>query len=115
MHFIKAQYNADAFPGQWCPEETASIWSKLFFSYVDSLLKTGYQKPLHQEDIWDLAARDGAAEVSAEFNDCLTSDPHRGSVVRAMWQNFGRPFLWAGVVKLVHDAVLFTGRRMMSV
>lgn len=64
--------------------------------------------------MWDLAARDQAAKVSAEFNNCLTSDPHRGSVVRAMWQNFGRPFMWAGVVKFVHDGVLFTGEGVLD-
>ena len=82
---------------------------------MDSLLKTGYQKPLHQDDIWDLAARDEAAKVSADFNDCLTSDPHRGSVIRAMWKTFGRPFVGAGALKLVHDAVLFTGNYMASI
>lgn len=70
----------------------------------------GYQKALNQEDIWDLAERDQAAKVSKEFSDVLTSDPHKGSVFRSMWQKFRGPFLKAGLIKLVHDAILFTGK-----
>jgi len=47
-------------PGRWCPEESANWWSRLFFCYVDGILKLGYGKPLNQEDIWDLGERDQA-------------------------------------------------------
>ena len=49
-------------PGRWCPEENANVWSRLFFCYVDSILRLGYSKPLNQEDIWDLAERDRATK-----------------------------------------------------
>ena len=69
----------------------------------------GYSKALNQEDLWDLASRDQAAKVSADFQDCLNSDPHKGVIVRAMWQDFGRPFVRAGIIKLIHDLIMFTG------
>lgn len=95
--------------GKWCPEENANLWSRFFFTYVDSILRMGFRKPLHQEDLWDLAARDEAPQLSAQFSDCLNSDPHKGSVVRTMWQCFGGPFVRAGLMKFVHDIVMFTG------
>lgn len=95
--------------GQWCPEENANIWSRYFFTYVDSILGMGFRKPLHQEDLWDLAPRDLAPQVSTAFQDSLDSDPHKGSVVRAMWQCYGGPFVRAGLIKFVHDIIMFTG------
>ena len=45
-----------AYAGQrWCPEEHASILSRVFFFYVNALMHTGSQKHLEQDDLWDLS------------------------------------------------------------
>lgn len=36
------------------PEESANIISKLFFTYVNSLIKLGSLKHLEQDDLWEL-------------------------------------------------------------
>lgn len=99
-----------AFAGWWCPEEAAGLLSRLFFCYVDGILRLGSRKALVQEDVWDLASRDQAQNVSAEFDDSRSSDPHRGSVKHTMWKQVGGAFVRAGIIKLVHDAAMFTGQ-----
>jgi hypothetical protein len=53
--------------GRWCPEESASLPSRLFFSYVGGLIQLGYRKALAQADLWDVAAQDAAQPVSDNF------------------------------------------------
>ncbi|KAH9950728.1 multidrug resistance-associated ABC transporter [Amylocystis lapponica] len=36
------------------PEETASYWSRLIFSWLDPFLKVGFSRPLEKEDLWQL-------------------------------------------------------------
>lgn len=43
--------------GRWCPEENASFLSRLLFLYVGGLVRMGYLKTLHQEDLWDVAVQ----------------------------------------------------------
>ncbi len=59
------------FSGRWCPEENAKLWSRLFFCYVDSILRLGYSKPLNQEDIWDLGERDKATKYAYTCLQCM--------------------------------------------
>ena len=49
------------------------------------------------------------ARVSRDFDDRLTTDPHKGGVLPTMWQQFGSPFVRAGLIKFVHDIIMFTG------
>lgn len=99
-----------AHTGQWCPEENANVWSKMFFTYVESILTLGYRKPLENGDLWDMADRDTASKVSADFQDTLCTGANKGSVGKSMWKQFGTPFVRAGWLKLVHDIIMFTGK-----
>ncbi|PSC76242.1 multidrug resistance-associated 1 isoform X1 [Micractinium conductrix] len=94
-------------PGRWCPEETAGFLSRLSFNYVGGLIQLGYRKTLQPEDLWDVAASDGAAAVADTFQFNLSSA--QAVIWRAMWRTHGRAFIYAGVVKLLHDCVMFLG------
>lgn len=62
---------------RWSPEENASLWSKLTYSYASGLITLGYSQPLHQEHLWDMAHKHEAAPLTARFHAALegTQDP----------------------------------------
>ena len=63
----------------WCPEEDASLLSKLFFAFCNSLMTLGAQKTLNQEDLWSLASCDEASAIVATFERNLeaTKNPEK--------------------------------------
>ncbi|KAK9797814.1 hypothetical protein WJX73_000524 [Symbiochloris irregularis] len=100
--------------GRWCPEESASIISRLFFNYVEGLLRIGKHKPLELPDLWDLVKGDEASAVSQKFQGCLSAtadDVHapQGKVWKAIIKAHGYTFAMAGLLKLVHDTIMFAG------
>ncbi|GFR41153.1 hypothetical protein Agub_g1817 [Astrephomene gubernaculifera] len=104
---------------RYVPEENASFLSHVFFNYCNGLVRLGGQRPLEHEDLWDVAARDEAALVSARFQAALaaTADPVKhpqGVVWRAMLSTWGRPLLVTGVIKLLHDLVMFTSPYLLE-
>lgn len=112
--------SADRPSGRWCPEEEAGPVSRLLFSWVSGLLRLGMAKTLHQEDLWDVAQADAAHLVSATFQSHLlaTADDlaaPEGRVGLTMWRVHGRQFIYAGVVKFIHDAVMFMGPFLLEI
>jgi hypothetical protein len=105
--------------GRWCPEEEASLASRLLFSYCGSLLALGAAKPLDHGDLWDLAERDAAATVSAAFAARLAATRRAapagpGCLWRAAWATHRGVFLRAGALKLAHDASMFAGPLLLE-
>jgi len=108
------------YPSQkWIPEAQASWLSHALFLWVGGLLNLGAQKSLEHDDLWDIVPQDEASRVSASFQDQLqaTQDdfggfdgaPRQGRVGKAMWKMHRQRFILAGIVKLIHDAIMFTG------
>ncbi|KAK9823545.1 hypothetical protein WJX72_003616 [[Myrmecia] bisecta] len=100
--------------GRWCPEEDAGWVSRMFFLYVDGLVKLGSQKHLVQEDVWDVAHCNDAPAVARQFAVHLESTVDevkapRGRVWLAMWRAHGRAFIAAGLLKVFHDLVMLMG------
>ncbi len=46
------------------PEENGSILSRLFFSWVDPLLKLGYRQPLEDSDLYEVPSDHKAHYIS---------------------------------------------------
>ena len=99
------------------------------FSWVSGLLDLGIQKPLEADDLWEVATRDAAGAVSRRFQECLlkstgTVDKNVtplekvepvASVASALWKSHFRSFCIAGLIKLVHDAVMFLGPVILEI
>lgn len=90
------------------------------FSWVSGLLDLGIQKPLEANDLWEVATRDAADAVSTRFQECLlkstgTVDKSVASVASALWKSHFRSFCIAGLIKLVHDAVMFLGPVILEI
>jgi ABC-type multidrug transport system fused ATPase/permease subunit len=103
------------------PELAAPLFSRLTFNWMKPLLALGNRRALEFDDLPDLASVDAAAPIQASFDAALP--PYRrgsgGSAVssRAMtiafFRAFGRPFLFAALLKLVHDSFLFVGPQLL--
>jgi len=104
--------------GRWCPEEEAGFFSRHFYCYINSLIDMGLKKHLVKEDLWDLAAKDETKTVTEKYDKQLerSKDPvmqPQGSVFKALWWTFGRLFLFAGVVKVIHDLFQIMGPELL--
>lgn len=118
------------------PEDSASPLSLLLFSFASPLVRLGSLKPgLETADLWPVSRRDRASGVAREFASRLrasaaaeekkredeeqgggATSQHRGkrpryhprgSIAAAAISSHGRAFAAAGVLKLVHDCVMF--------
>lgn len=112
--------NVDIVRERWCPEEEAGLLSSMVFHWVGGLLSLGKQKALEHDDLWSTARKDESAAVSEAFHRqlSLTADSveaPQGKVGRTMWKVHGRLFVVAGLIKLFHDAVMFTGPFILEV
>ncbi|CAG5116675.1 unnamed protein product, partial [Candidula unifasciata] len=50
-----------------CPEVSASFPSQIIFAWICSLLRTGYRKPLVEDDVFELNPRDQSRTVVPPF------------------------------------------------
>ena len=57
---------------RWSPEEDATWWARLTYTYASGLIKLGYSQPLQQEHLWDMAHQHEADPVSSEFHAAQT-------------------------------------------
>jgi len=72
--------------------------------WVTPLTQLGQQKHLEQDDLWEMLPGDQAANLTG-FQTRLKQ---HGSIVRALFGEYGGGLLWSGLVKLVHDLLMFT-------
>ncbi|KAK9817530.1 hypothetical protein WJX74_009211 [Apatococcus lobatus] len=98
------QTEGDAARDRWCPEEEAGWLSWLFFGFVSGLVEKGFQKPLRQEDLWNLPQGEETSLQCRSFEQALkaTIDPLKapqGSVWRALVSVHWRRFAWAALLE----------------
>ncbi len=86
------------------PEESASIPSRVVFSWATPLIVSASNGPLKEEHVWPLLACDKAKELNA-----VVDSLGRVSVKKALWALFGTEFLMAGLYKIINDVCVFTG------
>jgi ABC transporter transmembrane region len=56
---------------RWCPEESCSWFSKLWFLFPNSLMRLGASKTLEPDDLWDLARSNEASGIHAKYEEQL--------------------------------------------
>lgn len=93
------------------------IWTTVTFSWVIPLLVVGNSRRLEPSDLLSLEVMDTAAgcfrAFSAQWN--LRKHNQRGSsLLLSFAAAFGLPFAFAGVMKLIHDLLLFVGPQVLS-
>ncbi|KAF2457222.1 ABC transporter type 1, transmembrane domain-containing protein [Lineolata rhizophorae] len=78
-------------------EQTASVLSLATFSWVDAIVWKGYMKTYELPDVWNLAPKDKAARVLADYRQIkkttrltwhLLGYFRRGLILQALWAGF---------------------------
>lgn len=69
---------------RWCPEEECNFLSRIFFMYVNSIMRLGASKHLDEDDLWDVARRNECATLSTIYHTQMlrTSTPEKHPYVR---------------------------------
>ncbi|TPX65411.1 hypothetical protein SpCBS45565_g05227 [Spizellomyces sp. 'palustris'] len=91
------------------PEETANIFSRLTFFWMDPLMKLGYRKNLDMDDLWNLKRNDRSAVTGGMFQAAWEEElmKKRPSLLRACVKTYGLPFGSAAIFKATQDIMAF--------
>ncbi|KAL2038443.1 hypothetical protein N7G274_008782 [Stereocaulon virgatum] len=90
-------------------EPLANLFSIATFGWVDGIVWKGYKKPLELPDVWNLAARDKAAAVLADFRQLKKTSKlawhllkyfKRDLVIQAVWAMVSGLFTFAPTLLL---------------
>lgn len=101
---------------QVCPERSANIFSRLFFSWITPLMKQGFKRPIVEADIWKLDSWDQTEELYKTFQRCWEGECAREkpSLLRALNKSLGARFWLGGLFKIGNDASQFVGPMMLN-
>lgn len=92
---VELEYEGDIAPAR---EPIASVFSLATFSWVDSIVWTGYKKTYELSDVWNLPARDKAGAIIANYRQVkktyrlayhLLNHFKRGLLIQAGWAAIG--------------------------
>lgn len=88
---VELEYEGDILPAK---EPTASVFSLATFSWVDSIVWTGYKKTYELTDVWNLPPKDKAAAVISHYRQVKKTSAlayhllkyfKRGLLIQASW------------------------------
>lgn len=91
---VELEYEGDILPAK---EPTASVWSLATFTWVDAIVWTGFKKTYELADVWNLAPKDKAGAVIANYRQVkkttalayhLLAHFKRGLLIQGAWAVF---------------------------
>lgn len=90
---------------------SSNFFSNLSFSWLNPLLGYGFMHPLEQRDLYDLPEKYSSKFTFQIFekNWDQEKQKRRPRLSRALFNSFGYDFLLIGLIKFVHDVILFIG------
>ncbi|KAH7041035.1 P-loop containing nucleoside triphosphate hydrolase protein [Microdochium trichocladiopsis] len=102
--------------GEECPEEYATVFSKLTYSWITPLMKLGYKQYLTEDDLWGLSTTDKVANTGAKF-DRIWQDEVKKKGRPNLWlvlaKAYGGPYLLAAVFKTLSDIANFSQPQLL--
>ncbi|GKU99912.1 hypothetical protein SLEP1_g12690 [Rubroshorea leprosula] len=112
----EAEY--EELPGgeQICPERHATIFSRIFFSWMSPLMQQGYRRPITEKDIWKLDTWDRTETLNEKFQECWAKEMRRPKpwLLRALNSSLGGRFWWGGFWKIGNDLSQFVGPLVLN-
>nr|XP_060623109.1 multidrug resistance-associated protein 1-like [Anolis sagrei ordinatus] len=117
------------------PEERASLYSKLTYSWFSSIITLGYNKPLERQDLFELNESDSAYVVCPVFEkqwrkqhfksaketkvpiyNEITKKPvaRKTSLLLPLWHTFKFSLIKVATLKVVADTLAFTSPQVMK-
>lgn len=100
------------------PYDNANVFSKITFSWMTDLMKTGYNKYLVETDLYKLPASFGSGELSDEFDKNWENQvKHRSnpSLTWALLRTFGLQMVVAAIFKVIFDSLAFTQPQLLKI
>ncbi|XP_029130585.1 ABC transporter C family member 2 isoform X2 [Cajanus cajan] len=108
----------DELPGgdMICPERSGSILSRLTFSWMNPLMKLGYERPLTEKDIWKLDTWERTETLINKFQKCWVEESRKPKpwLLRALNASLGARFWWGGFCKIGNDISQFLGPLILN-
>ncbi|KHN47341.1 ABC transporter C family member 2-like [Glycine soja] len=108
----------DELPGgdMICPERNANILSKIMFSWMNPIMKLGYQRPLTEKDIWKLDTWERTETLINKFQKCWVEESRKPKpwLLRALNASLGGRFWWGGFCKIGNDISQFLGPLILN-
>lgn len=90
-----------------CPEEYATVFSKLTFSWMTPLMKRGYKVFLTENDLWGLTRADQTKNTGMALEEAweheLKRRPNSPSLWLALFRAYGGPYVVAAFFKTGND------------
>lgn len=101
---------------QICPERHANIFSRIFFSWMNPLMKKGYEKFITEKDVWKLDTWDQTETLNNQFQKCWAKESQRPKpwLLRALNSSLGGRFWWGGFWKIGNDLSQFVGPLLLN-
>ncbi|KAB2627658.1 ABC transporter C family member 12-like [Pyrus ussuriensis x Pyrus communis] len=101
---------------QICPERHANILSRMLFSWVNPLMKLGYQRPITEKDIWKLDTWDRTETLNNKFQACWAQERRKPKpwLLRALNSSLGGRFWFGGFWKIGNDLSQFVGPLILN-
>lgn len=95
---------------QILPQDKSNPLSKITFQWVNSIMTTGYQRPLEKEDLYTLPDWRLSRNLTAKFQQHWKRQLKRKSpnLFFALNQTFGVKFWYGGVCRLLADTLQIT-------
>ncbi|KAI9627538.1 hypothetical protein H4Q26_017322 [Puccinia striiformis f. sp. tritici PST-130] len=100
----------------------ANVFSRLTFGWMTPMMKLGKSQYLTEDDLWPLPRADQADALTNRLHQTwrrqLSQTPSSPSLIYAIAQAYGGPYLLAALFKLIQDMLQFTQpqllRRLLS-
>ncbi|KAN0064818.1 hypothetical protein ACQY0O_001875 [Thecaphora frezii] len=94
-----------------CPVETANIFSRISFHWMQPMMTLGAKKFLTEDDMWALPAEEDAENLGRRFDKYWPRCKNKKTGKPAFWMTlacaYGSSFFFAGLLKAVQDSLAF--------
>ncbi|TKY71949.1 ABC transporter C family member 2 [Spatholobus suberectus] len=99
-----------------CPERDANVLSKIMFSWINPIMKLGYERPLTEKDVWKLDTWDRTETLINKFQKCWVEESRKSKpwLLRALNASLGGRFWWGGFCKIGNDISQFLGPLILN-
>ncbi|QLQ82390.1 hypothetical protein HG537_0H01520 [Torulaspora globosa] len=100
------------------PYDSANIFSRISFSWMTDLMRTGYQKYLVETDLYKLPESFGSAELSQKFENNWQDQvktKSKPSLTWTLWATFRSKLLIAAIFKVGFDILAFTQPQLLRI
>jgi ABC-type multidrug transport system fused ATPase/permease subunit len=99
-----------------CPERHVNIFSKITFSWINPLMRLGYNRPLTEKDVWKLDTWDQTETLNESFQRCWAEESRKPKpwLLRALNRSLGGRFWWGGFWKIGNDLSQFVGPLILN-